>query len=270
MKEKTTAILLTTYNSERYLKEQLDSLYAQSFCDWTLYVHDDGSTDSTLKIVKEYAQTKGRLVLLDYPAQGNAKDNFLSLLMKVEADYYFFCDHDDVWKKDKMERSLETVIRAEAKDGIAPVVVYTDLTIVDKDLRVIHPSMWKFQGLHPERIHTFDDYAAQVPVTGCTMCFNAAAKRCLKMPATNAKMHDMWLLLCAARNGGEIIALPQSTVLYRQHSDNVEGARSRWQRYTLRSVLTFYYRNRESYRMLASLGYGTVWKYIYHKIRFYL
>lgn len=270
MNKVTTAILLATYNSERFLREQLDSLYAQTYSGWTLYVHDDGSTDSTLTILEEYARANGNVVILDYSTQGNAKDNFLTLLAKVDADYYFFCDHDDVWHQDKMEHTLASVVSAEADDASTPVVAYTDLTVVDEELRVIHPSMWKYQGLHPERIHSFADYAAQVPATGCTMCFNAAAKRCLKMPATKAKMHDVWLLLCVAKSGGKIVALPQSTVFYRQHNDNVEGARSRWQRYTLRSVLTFYNRNRETYRMLASLDYGSTWKYIYHKIKFYL
>lgn len=265
-----TAILLATYNSERFLREQLESLYAQTCLDWTLYVHDDGSTDSTISILEEFSKTKGNLVILDYPPLGSAKDNFISILQHVDADYYFFCDHDDVWLSFKVEYTLDAVIRAENNDTEKPVVAYTDLSVVDEHLCTIHPSMWAYQGLHPERICSFDDFAAQVPATGCTMCFNNAAKIALQTPLAKAKMHDAWLLLCAVKAGGNAIPLSRVTVLYRQHGGNIEGTQSKWKRLSLLSLLTFYHRNSESYRMLAALGYGSLWKYMYHKFIFYL
>lgn len=89
MEKTTTAILLATYNGARYLREQIESIYAQTYQDWTLYVHDDGSTDGTQEILAEYANTKANFVVLDYPSQHGAKANFMSLLKMVEASYYF-------------------------------------------------------------------------------------------------------------------------------------------------------------------------------------
>ena len=73
MEKTTTAILLATYNGARYLREQIESIYAQTYQDWTLYVHDDGSTDGTQEILAEYAKTKANFVVLDYPSQHGRK-----------------------------------------------------------------------------------------------------------------------------------------------------------------------------------------------------
>lgn len=89
MEKTTTAILLATYNGAHYLREQIESIYTQTYQDWTLYVHDDGSTDGTQEILAEYAKTKANFVVLDYPSQHGAKANFMSLLKMVEASYYF-------------------------------------------------------------------------------------------------------------------------------------------------------------------------------------
>lgn len=84
------AILLATYNGEKYLREQLDSLYQQTFTNWNIYIHDDGSTDHTSDILNEFAEKHDNFIILDYPSQHGAKDNFLSMLQAVDADYYFF------------------------------------------------------------------------------------------------------------------------------------------------------------------------------------
>ena len=105
MTNNSIAILMATYNGETYLKEQIDSLLAQTCQDWHLYVHDDGSKDGTVAIVKGYAeQYPEKVTLLDYPPQGGPCKNFLSMMEKVEAPYYMFCDQDDVWMPEKLCR----------------------------------------------------------------------------------------------------------------------------------------------------------------------
>lgn len=89
MDKKTIAVLLATYNGERFLREQIESLYAQTIKDWTIYVHDDGSTDGTKAILDEYAEKKDNFVVLDYPSQKGASNNFFSLLKRVDASYFF-------------------------------------------------------------------------------------------------------------------------------------------------------------------------------------
>ena len=100
------AILLATYNGERYLQEQIDSLYRQTYKDWVLYIHDDGSTDGTCGIISKNAAEHGNIVVMEHQGGHGAKDNFFGMLERVDADYYMFCDQDDVWLEDKVEKSL--------------------------------------------------------------------------------------------------------------------------------------------------------------------
>ncbi|MBR4154305.1 MAG: glycosyltransferase [Paludibacteraceae bacterium] len=102
---KSVAILMATYNGAKYLREQIDSLFVQTYRDWTLYIQDDGSKDATLDIIKEYSDERIVLVDVGLTRQG-AGMNFMSLLNMVESEYYMFCDQDDVWFEDKMEKEL--------------------------------------------------------------------------------------------------------------------------------------------------------------------
>ena len=110
--EPSVAILLGTYNGEKFLEAQLDSLEAQSVTNWTLYVSDDGSTDATLDIIHRY-QSKWGTDKIRYrlgPQKGFAQ-NFLSLACdtSIKADYYAFCDQDDVWLPEKLSIALEHI-----------------------------------------------------------------------------------------------------------------------------------------------------------------
>ena len=120
------AILMATYNGEKYLREQIDSLLAQTCCDWTLYIQDDGSKDATLDIIKSYDDERIVLVDVGLTRQG-ACMNFMSLLNMVESEYYMFCDQDDVWFEDKVELSYMRMKEEELKYGIdRPILVFSD------------------------------------------------------------------------------------------------------------------------------------------------
>ena len=110
IKVKDIAILMATYNGEKYLGEQIDSFLSQTSHQWHLFVHDDGSTDGTIVILNDYvSKYPEQITLLDYPPQGGALQNFMSLLEKVEADYYMFSDQDDVWHPTKVELSYQAM-----------------------------------------------------------------------------------------------------------------------------------------------------------------
>ncbi len=272
---KTIAILMATYNGERYLDQQIDSLLRQTYEDWHLYVHDDGSKDGTVSVVKHYQeQYPGRISLLDYPPQGGPCRNFLSMLEKVEAPYYMFCDQDDVWLPEKIELSFQEMTRQEAAAPGQSIVVHTDLHIVDEQLTVTYDSMWKHCGLYPQYIKTFTDTGGHTSVaTGCTMLFNHKAKECCKTVATKAIMHDCWLCLCTLRCGGIVRGIHQPTVLYRQHENNCLGSGATQAAdvtllFRLRHLDQVYESNRNYYLMLRSLGYGSILKYFYGKIKY--
>ena len=119
------AILLAACNGERYLAEQLDSLLDQSFTDWRLYIHDDGSKDGTNTILKAYAgKYPNRIRLIQAPPTGGAKDNFLFLLRTVDAPYIMFCDQDDVWMREKIEKTYRRMRMIEGEGPVDYVLTW--------------------------------------------------------------------------------------------------------------------------------------------------
>ncbi len=267
-KNKHTAILLATYNGENFIKEQLNSLYSQTCKDWTLYVHDDGSTDNTATVLREFSLGNSNMTIMDYPKMGNPKDNFMSMLEKVDADYYLFCDQDDRWVSDKIEKEMNHIHLLEEKNPGKPVLVFSDLYVADRRLNILSNSMWEHGGIRPELLKDFSLGGAFQYVTGCTMMFNRKAKECIIYPAPKATMHDTWAVLCILRQGGIVSAVYKPLVYYRQHGDNTLGASNRSHRrliHKLRNIRHIWYHDRNHWEMLKELGYGSFAKFLYYK-----
>ena len=223
------AILLATYNGAKYIREQLDSLFQQSCGDFHLFVHDDGSTDDTLKIIEEYRQKYSDrvTVLEDSQKHKGAARSFMTLLQEVDSDYYMFCDQDDIWLSNKVELTLARMKEIEGTTrnaaGTAPVVVATDLKVVDEQLTPIKDSFNADLKIDVFRKHS-ELICVRHVVTGCTMMFNRAAKEVSLPISPRATMHDEWVALCVHFNGGIISILDEATMLYRQHTSNTLGA----------------------------------------------
>mgnify|MGYP005849079615 CR=1 FL=1 len=220
-------ILLATYNGEKYIGEQLDSLFNQTNQYWTLIVHDDGSTDKTVEIIKSYQiRYPSRIVLLeDGIKTGGAKNNFAHLMQFSTSEYIMFCDQDDVWLEDKIELTSERMQEVECKSGNIPVLIHTDLTVVNNSLGILNKSFFKFQKIDPEISKSFSLSKVQNSVTGCTLMLNKIAKELVMPIPKNAVMHDWWILLSILRANGVVEFINKPTVLYRQHLDNQVGAR---------------------------------------------
>lgn len=229
------AILLATYNGGRFLREQLDSLFAQTCQDWELFVHDDCSQDDTVPIIEEYqSRFHGRIHLLeDQITKGRgAKDSFMWLLDHVESRYYAFCDQDDIWLPQKLQLTFERMIQVEKKSPAVPLMVYTDLTIADSECKPI-ASYWKSSKMDDVWFDSFDSYIAQFGrCMGCTSLINQRVKE-VAIPM-NEKVwgHDYWLALKTCACGGKCVSIPVETILYRQHGSNTSGGApvydSRW------------------------------------------
>lgn len=269
MDKKTIAVLLATYNGERFLREQIESLYAQTIKDWTIYVHDDGSTDGTKAILDEYAEKKDNFVVLDYPSQKGASNNFFSLLKRVDASYFFFADQDDVWMSNKMEKCLGRMLQIEKSTISKPVLVCCDACVTDEKLKVISPSLWERSGAHPEFLTNFNESAATPFVTGCTMLLNNAAKESVLWDVIEkATMHDAFITLCVFKAYGIVEPIRESLMYYRQHGENTLGAYSKENSrlmYKLKHLKYVLKKDMALLRMLNALGYGSFFKFMKYK-----
>ncbi len=221
-------VLLATYNGQRFLQAQIDSIFAQTYRDVTILARDDGSTDETAAILHANASAHlGRLRQMPTgEPSGSAKDNFLRLMDASTAPYVALADQDDVWLPDKLECSMDAMQDLERRHGTTvPLLVFSDLAVVNESLQEVHPSFWAQQHIKPNRIHDLAPLLAQNVVTGCTALLNRAlVERCLSMPQ-NVYMHDWWIALNACAFGHSSV-LRRPTVLYRQHEHNVIGART--------------------------------------------
>lgn len=228
METEKIAILLASYNGEKYIAEQIESLLKQTETGWELFVHDDGSTDNTLEILHGYeARYPDRIHILDGPPCGGAKDNFLWMMKNVRAPYVMFCDQDDVWLPEKVELTLGEMRRLEAQHGKEkPLLVFADLCVTDEGLRPIAARLSAYQKLDPWRTKA-KNLMIQNVITGCAVMINRTLAELAAKPENTAEiiMHDWWCALIAASFGG-VSFVDRALVLYRQHGGNFVGAKN--------------------------------------------
>ena len=218
------AILMATYNGEKYICQQIDSILSQTCTDWELYIHDDGSTDNTIAVVESYVEKyPNKIHLIDGKSTGGAKYNFFYMFGQVEAPYYMTCDQDDVWLDKKIELTYDKMLTIENKADV-PCLVYTELRVVDSELNTIADTMSGYQSLDCHK-RTINQFILQNSVTGCTMMVNRALRdKMLRITdIDNTIMHDWWAALVAAQFG-KTAFIDEPTILYRQHGDNSLGA----------------------------------------------
>jgi len=224
------AILLSTYNGEKYLERQLDSILNQSEFQgsYTLFIRDDGSSDATINIISKYTRSHNEIEWLnEYDAKENmgVVQSFFQMLHLIdkrdEYNYFMFCDQDDVWLPNKIRLTID---EAHKHQGSGPLLVHTDLTVVNSGESVLSESFWKYQRINQNRIK-LNQLLVQNVVTGCTILINKelVAYINVDLSSTNVVMHDWWLALLACLFGN-IKSVNSSTILYRQHESNTLGA----------------------------------------------
>jgi glycosyltransferase involved in cell wall biosynthesis len=222
-------ILLATYNGATYLPALLESLESQTFQDWRLLVRDDGSTDDSVSIIEAWAGGGKRPVRIIADDRGSLGTcgNFDALLEHSDAPYFMLCDQDDVWRPEKVSQLFDLIQSVEAQKGSGvPILAHSDLALVDSDLRPVHPSLHRYVRLGTAPAEgLWRVVLVSNIVTGCASIGNAALHKAALPIPPQAAMHDWWLALVAA-TFGEIVYLPESTVLYRQHGLNAVGASS--------------------------------------------
>ena len=216
-------ILLSTCNGEKWLDELLNSLFQQSYHNWQLLVRDDGSWDDTYTILKRW-QTRypEKIILMHNKDHLGSKMSFSRLVKRSTAPYLLFCDQDDIWQTEKISIQMQAVKEQEQRHKkTTPILIHSDLEVVDKSLKTKHSSFWKLRDFKLQQ--SKQKYLVQNVVTGNTCLFNRAAAD-LAFPLSNKAMeHDRWLALSVAWFG-VVQAVHLPLVKYRQHKNNQIGA----------------------------------------------
>lgn len=224
MKDLNIDILLSTFNGEHFLREQIASIQRQSHSNWRLLIRDDGSYDGTTRVVQEFAATDERILILPVGSHMGPVGSYSLLLQASNADYVMLCDQDDIWYPDKISLTLAKMISVEgqSEDG-TPVLIHTDLKVVDRHGVVMADSFWQFQHLDPGIAASLNRLVVQNVATGCTMMINSPLLSLVVPVPGAAVMYDWWIALVACALG-RVAHLEDKTVGYRQHGANHLGA----------------------------------------------
>jgi glycosyltransferase involved in cell wall biosynthesis len=227
-----TFLLLATYDGARFLDQQIDSIRSQTITDWTLLARDDDSSDGTSARLEGLSVIDSRIeVVRDQRGRLGPAGNFSALgqiAFDRGADRVFFVDQDDVWFPDKIARSLSLMAATEGRLGRAtPILVHSDLEVIDCDGRRLHESFMRLQHIHHEQGDALTTLLAQNFVTGCAAAINRPLLELGTPVPPVALMHDWWFALCAAAHG-RIAFIPDATAGYRRHGANAVAVRGFW------------------------------------------
>ena len=217
-------ILLASFNGETFIREQLDSIIAQTYSDWELIIQDDGSTDNTVNIVKEYTKQDSRICLCHNDSNNHGPfANFHILANRFKGDYqydyYMFSDQDDIWDANKMEKMIRSIKRKVSSE--TPALVYADMRLIDSTGKTYERSIdeaWKISGKNAY------SYFFSHKVFGCNLMMNASLFHIVPILNEDSHMisklsHDNLYAKYAA-TFGKIWFLHDQTMGYRRHGEN--------------------------------------------------
>ncbi|MGL5705833.1 MAG: glycosyltransferase [Tannerellaceae bacterium] len=210
----TIDILLATFNGELFIKEQIDSIISQTYSDWILYIRDDGSSDNTLNIIKEYQLNEPRIVLIeDTKTCCSAELNFAELLKYSTSQFLCFCDQDDIWLKNKLELMYSYI---QTLNQTLPIVIFSDGYLYMNDHQIDNSK--RLLSAQPRSLK--DTLFCNGGIHGSMSMFNSKMRELMLYEYNYLAMHDHLLTLigCAFNS---IYYLPIPTFLYRQHENNV-------------------------------------------------
>ncbi len=233
-------VVLAVYNGAQFLAQQIDSILQQTGVEVRLYCRDDGSTDQSLAILDTFAYREPeRVMVLNPGSQLGVVGNFETLLTvavnTADVGYIALADQDDLWHPDKLQHSYQQLRQRERLNPHQPILVHSDLRVIDSAGQLIAPSLRRYQRI-PYRQQHFAHQLFRNTVTGCTVLMNAAlVRKALPIPSA-AIMHDWWLSLVASAFG-QLGYIDRSLVDYRQHGANALGAQAQSRHHRILRVL---------------------------------
>lgn len=205
------AVILSTYNGERFLKEQIESILNQTYTDFDLIVRDDGSKDSTISIIEEYISDNSNIKLIKEENVGFI-NSFYKLLEIAEGyEYYCFADQDDVWEKEKIEFLINEL---EKTNSYTPNLVFSDSDYYDENMKFIKKG-------HTNRKSSFRNSLVECVSQGMTMMINKTARDIvIQKKSKNSIFHDQWCyMICSGL--GEVKYVSKALVRYRRLNNSV-------------------------------------------------
>lgn len=222
MNTKSVAVILSTYNGERFLREQVDSVIKQKDVNVTLYIRDDGSSDQTPQLIKSLADQYSPYIKYSLGNNIGVSQSFFELLVLAgDADYYAFCDQDDVWDEDKLSIAINSLSDSES---IASMYFCKTLP-VDKNLVPIDCENKSTDFQHVFNVH---EVMTRNNVIGCTLVINRnLMDLVINYIPEQVIMHDHWIYAICIGTGGKIIYDKNPHIKYRQHGANVVGNKKR-------------------------------------------
>ena len=208
-------ILMATYNGEAFVEEQVRSIINQTYSSWRLLVHDDGSTDQTLEILRRLSNDDARIVLIeDGVSHLGVARNFIHLIALATAPYCMFCDQDDIWLPNKVEKMLHAI---EPLDQTLPQALYTNAYLWNPERGILSD---KNTLTYPTTIR--QTLFLNTGIQGAAAIFNRKMCEIMAQPLSYYAMHDHVLLL-AGICFGQVHYLHESLMYYRQHEHNLTG-----------------------------------------------
>lgn len=211
------SVIVCTFNGEKYIVEQLNSILDQSIQPDEIIVVDDNSTDNTYELIKSCYLDNPKIKIYKNDINKGVVKNFEKALLISKGKYIFFSDQDDIWMRNKIEEVLKAFKYYDAD------MVCHDALIVDKHLKILNNSLHKKVGLtfRENKLQQFDSLLYNNKITGCCMAINNKLKNKV-IPFSKNVLHDQWISLIAIQEGN-IFCIDDKLVLYRQHDNNVVG-----------------------------------------------
>ena len=229
MDDPKISIALGVYNGARFLEQQVNSYFSQHHSRWDLLVRDDQSQDNSLQILKCLTVKEGQITFVGECAGNQGVSRNFSLLLESARDssceYVALSDQDDVWEDHKLQEQLAAMQQLESQFPDTPVLVHSDMQVVNEDLQPIAPSYMRYQGIRHVTENPLQVLLVQNYVTGCTILVNRRLLEIALPIPDEAVLHDWWLALCGTVFG-KTAYIDKPLLKYRQHGNNVVGAKN--------------------------------------------
>ena len=219
----TIAVIIATYNGQKYISKQIDSILAQTYSNIVIYIRDDCSNDDTMNILARYKSQYGDKFIINK----NKKNlgfirNFELLLKEADKDYIAISDQDDIWKPDKLEKELKAMLKLEKDNPNLAILVHSNLEMIDSNDKLIHQSFFSKKGYNLSDKKDLGQILGPCGVMGNTILINKKLKNIVLPFSANIEFHDYYLAVMNEIHGKRI-TLNEPLVQYRIHQNNTSN-----------------------------------------------